>query len=134
LREPHTVPHLDPLALHDGEQILVRARASVNEKFLRGLAHGWLYLTTERLAWHRGTDLLGSTSAASPYGLEWAFDDISVENTKRKMWSDLLVTCTCHERPYRLHLRSGGFLPARGTLVAGKDWLAAASEAVRERG
>jgi hypothetical protein len=120
--------------LHDGERILVRARASVNEKFLRGLAHGWLYLTTERLAWHRGTDLLASTSAASPYGLEWVWDDIVVENNRRKMWSDLLVTCSCHERPYRLHLRKSDFLPVRGTLVPGTDWLAATSEAVRERG
>lgn len=134
MREPHTVPHLDPLALREGERILVRARASVNEKFLRGLAHGWLYLTSERLAWHRGTDLLGSTSAASPYGLEWAFDDIAVENTERKMWSDLVVTCTCHERPYRLHLRKRNFLPANGVAVSGKDWLAATSETALGRG
>jgi len=134
LNEPHIVPHLDPLALQAGERVLVRTRASVNEKFLRGLAHGQLYLTTDRLAWHRGTDLLGSLSASSPYGLEWAYEDIKVEGVRRKMWSDLLITCACHGRTYRVHTQNRKLLPAAGTEMSGRDWLTSVAEAVRERG
>jgi len=133
LREPHTVPSLDPLALHDGERVLIRARASVNEKFLRGLAHGWLYLTNERLAWHRGTDLVGSMSAASPYGLEWALADVLVEKSQRKLWSDLLVTCSCHDKTYRVHTRKSDLLPQVGARVNGNEWLTSLTEAMVER-
>ena len=133
MREPHTVPSLDPLALHDGERVLIRTRASVNEKFLRGLAHGWLYLTTERLAWHRGTDLVGSMSAASPYGLEWASEDVRIEKVRRKLWSDLLVTCSCHDKTYRVHTRKSDLLPRVGTSVTATEWLASVTEAMVER-
>jgi hypothetical protein len=134
LNEPHTVPSLDPLVLHDGEQVLMRSRASVNEKFLRGLAYGWLYLTTDRLAWHRGTDLVGSMSAASPYGLEWALADVSIEKVQRKLWSDLLVTCSCHDKTYRVHTRKSDLLPPVGARVEGSLWLASVTGAMIERG
>ena len=127
------VPSLDPLVLQDGERMLIRTRASVNEKFLRGLAHGWLYLTTERLAWHRGTDLAGSMSAASPYGLEWALADVRIEKVQRKLWSDLLVTCSCHDKTYRVHTRKSDLLPPVGTRVDGNAWLASVTEATLER-
>jgi hypothetical protein len=122
------VPSLDPLVLQDGEQVLMRSRASVNEKFLRGLAHG-----CERLAWHRGTDLVGSMSAASPYGLEWALADVRIEMVQRKLWSDLLVTCSCHDKTYRVHTRKSDLLPPVGTRVDGSAWLASVTEATLER-
>jgi hypothetical protein len=127
------VPSLDPLVLQDYERMLIRSRASVNEKFLRGLAHGWLYLTTERLAWHRGTDLAGSMSAASPYGLEWALADVRIEKVQRKLWSDLLVTCSCHDKTYKVHTRKSDLLPPVGTRVDGNEWLASVTEAMLER-
>ena len=128
------VPSLDPLILQDGEQVLMRSRASVNEKFLRGLAHGWLYLTTERLAWRRGIDLLGSISASSPYGMDWRIGDIQLENVERRMWSDLLVTCSCHAKTYRVHTRKSDLLPPVGSRVDGNEWLRSVTEAMVERG
>jgi hypothetical protein len=128
------VPSLDPLVLEDGERVLIRTRASVNEAFLRGLAHGWLYLTTERVAWHRGTDWLGSMSASSPYGLEWRLDEVQqIERVNRKVWSDLLVACSCHDKTYRMHTKKSDVLPPAGTLVSGREWLASVTEAMLER-
>ena len=127
MREPHTVPHLDTLALREGERILVRARASVNEKFLRGLAHGgWATILTSRSAIEarvlvteriRPLQVQGRTLQTVGLPFHWGFRGLTTGGAANDLFPIVLdpnvyiqevKAATCDIRPGRLPARRDG--------------------------